>query len=361
MRKTNRSKVGRPRACLKCAIQVVALSIAMLLPAFGQTTQWSVQQLSNGNLVTFPTQFSDAPVTLTSAQVGGKAISSAAVSVTKSGFFISLYDDVGNAVNNAWVQWIAFIPDASKNCIGGIVQASNMQHISFPQLASGPVIVTNAQIGGIACISGAVNNASSGFDLYLVDDHGTGINNAWLLWMAVIPGQKNTFKGEVRQMNDGENIRFTPSFTAGAAYVLSAQPGIIAAAINNRLDGFSLSLVKHDGTAASGRWTQWIGYAGGQVGVVEGASLPVTFELHPAFPNPFNPTTCIEFSVPNGGHVTLKVHNALGEEVETLVSGHVSAGRRFVDWDASGQASGVYFCRLTAGGSVQVTKLVLVR
>jgi len=361
MEKAGRIEESLVRAELRRAIWCIVMLAAFTLPAAAQTTQWSVQQMSNGNPLTFRTAFSTTPVVLTSAQASGVAISSAAVNVTSLGFEISLYDTAGNAVNNALVHWIAFISDASKNCIGGIVQVSSMQHVAFSQLPSKPVIVTNAQDGRKACISGAVSNTTRGFDPYITDDHGVQVGAAWLLWMAVIPGQNNAFKGELREMSHGENISFSPPFSGSAAYVLSAQPGVIAAAVNSRQDGFQLSLLKHDGTAASGMWTQWIGYAGGQVGVVEGASLPVAFELHPAFPNPFNPTTRIEFFVPNGGHVTLKVHNALGEEVETLASGHVSPGCQFVDWDASGQASGVYFCRLSSGGLTQTAKLVLVR
>jgi hypothetical protein len=86
---------------------------------------------------------------------------------------------------------------------------------------------------------------------------------------------------------------------------------------------------------------------------------PSKYELAQGYPNPFNPTTTIEFSLPQSGYVTLKIYSTVGEEVATLVSEKRSAGRYRVEWNASGFASGVYFCRLQAGQFVQTKKLVV--
>ncbi len=76
----------------------------------------------------------------------------------------------------------------------------------------------------------------------------------------VVPSPRNGFKGEVKMRSHGQNIQFSPPFTKEPAYVLSAQPGVMAEAVNNRQDGFILSLIKHDGTTANNIWTQWLGY-----------------------------------------------------------------------------------------------------
>jgi len=79
------------------------------------------------------------------------------------------------------------------------------------------------------------------------------------------------------------------------------------------------------------------------------------------YPNPFNPVTTISYSLSLDAWVTLKVYSTLGEEVATLVSDHQETGRHSVEWDATGQPSGVYFYRLNAGGLVETRKLVLLR
>jgi hypothetical protein len=88
---------------------------------------------------------------------------------------------------------------------------------------------------------------------------------------------------------------------------------------------------------------------------------PEYFILYEAYPNPFNPSTTIEFGLPHAGFVTLKVYNVLGEGVATIIAGDHAAGMFKSTWDASGLPSGVYFYRLTAGEYVQTKKIVLVR
>jgi len=85
------------------------------------------------------------------------------------------------------------------------------------------------------------------------------------------------------------------------------------------------------------------------------------FVLHPNYPNPFNPTTTIEFDLPNTSEVTLKVYNILGEEVAKLVSDRLSAGSYSYEWDASNLASGVYLYRLETEGLVKTRKLILMK
>jgi hypothetical protein len=89
--------------------------------------------------------------------------------------------------------------------------------------------------------------------------------------------------------------------------------------------------------------------------------LPKDFLLQSNYPNPFNPSTTIEFALPKSAFVTLKVYNLLGEEVATLVAEQRSAGIHKLNWDARGLASGVYLYRMEAGDFVQVKKLILMR
>ncbi|HUI10826.1 MAG TPA: T9SS type A sorting domain-containing protein [Bacteroidota bacterium] len=83
--------------------------------------------------------------------------------------------------------------------------------------------------------------------------------------------------------------------------------------------------------------------------------------LEQNYPNPFNPTTTIRFSIPQRSHVSLTVFNTLGQLVSTLVNGEEGSGYHEVVFDVSHLASGVYFCRLSAGSFVKTIKMLSVR
>jgi len=87
------------------------------------------------------------------------------------------------------------------------------------------------------------------------------------------------------------------------------------------------------------------------VGVTPISSQVTTFKLNQNFPNPFNPSTRISFSLPMYAKVTLKVYDLLGREVRQLVNENMNAGSFVIDFNGSDLPSGVYFVRLTADGS----------
>lgn len=89
--------------------------------------------------------------------------------------------------------------------------------------------------------------------------------------------------------------------------------------------------------------------------------IPATIMLHQNYPNPFNPVTMIRFELPRRLAVRLSVFNLLGQELAVLVDEELDAGLKEVAFDASSFSSGSYFCRLHAGTSVLVKKLLLVR
>lgn len=93
--------------------------------------------------------------------------------------------------------------------------------------------------------------------------------------------------------------------------------------------------------------------------------VPLAFGLGEAYPNPFNPSTQIQYSVPQSAFVTLTVYDVLGRDVVTLVHGWTSPGIYEVRWNASGMASGIYYYRMMAassqGGFTTVRKLILAR
>ncbi|MDP1676518.1 MAG: sugar-binding protein [Bacteroidota bacterium] len=96
-------------------------------------------------------------------------------------------------------------------------------------------------------------------------------------------------------------------------------------------------------------------------GVQQDALVANTFELSQNYPNPFNPTTNIKFSIPQAGHVSLKLFDILGREVMTIVNQVQEAGSYTATLDASKLASGVYMYKLESGSFTSVKKMMLIK
>lgn len=93
----------------------------------------------------------------------------------------------------------------------------------------------------------------------------------------------------------------------------------------------------------------------------KGIELPSKFELMANYPNPFNPSTNIQFALPVNSNVKLTVVNALGQVVAELVNGELSAGVHEVTWNAANVSSGIYFYRIEANNFVQTRKMMLLK
>lgn len=103
-----------------------------------------------------------------------------------------------------------------------------------------------------------------------------------------------------------------------------------------------------------------------QVDPVIDFDVPETVELRGNYPNPFNPTTNIEFSVPEAMDVRLDIYDAMGRLVKSLVNDNLEAGVHNVSWngtDAAGRqvASGAYFYRVQTGSVVQTKQMILLK
>ena len=91
------------------------------------------------------------------------------------------------------------------------------------------------------------------------------------------------------------------------------------------------------------------------------AQLPTTVTVAPAYPNPFNATTTIRYSLPSRSNVKLNVFDATGREVASLVNTQQNSGSYTVHFNGTSLASGIYFVKLTAGSSMTTQKIVLLR
>jgi len=97
------------------------------------------------------------------------------------------------------------------------------------------------------------------------------------------------------------------------------------------------------------------------VGVTSNTTDVKEYALAQNFPNPFNPSTKIAFSLPKQGNVTLKVYNMLGKEIATLVNEVRSIGNYEINFDGANLSSGVYFYKLEAEGFSEVKRMMLIK
>jgi len=105
------------------------------------------------------------------------------------------------------------------------------------------------------------------------------------------------------------------------------------------------------------------GGAGGGLDLAGGdQDLPSKISLDGNYPNPFNPMTSIKFSLPRELPMTLRIFNARGQEVATLIQGStMGIGQHTVTWQGGNNPSGVYFYRLEAPGFVQTDKMIMLK
>jgi Domain of unknown function (DUF5666)/Secretion system C-terminal sorting domain len=96
-------------------------------------------------------------------------------------------------------------------------------------------------------------------------------------------------------------------------------------------------------------------------GVDESPAVVNEFTLDQNYPNPFNPSTTISFTLTANQFVSLKVFNALGEEVSTLVNDNLTQGSHSINFNANSLSSGFYIYKLESGSQVQVRKMMLLK
>jgi hypothetical protein len=90
-------------------------------------------------------------------------------------------------------------------------------------------------------------------------------------------------------------------------------------------------------------------------------AIPQAYQLNQNFPNPFNPTTVISYKIPFAGLVTLKVYDALGKLVTTLVDKVQEAGTYVINFDGNLLSNGIYFYKIQAGNFTVVKKMLLLK
>ena len=95
--------------------------------------------------------------------------------------------------------------------------------------------------------------------------------------------------------------------------------------------------------------------------VGENPSNPAEYMLYDNYPNPFNPSTILRYSIPEVSFTTIKIYDALGNEVSSLVNETKSAGTYEVEFNATDLSSGIYYYTLQAGSFNQTKKMILIK
>ena len=94
---------------------------------------------------------------------------------------------------------------------------------------------------------------------------------------------------------------------------------------------------------------------------IENQIIPDNYNITSIYPNPFNPSTTILFSIPEFGLTTITVYDITGRKLETLTNEVLSIGNYSINWNASSYPSGVYLIRMESGDFTQTQKVVLVK
>ena len=96
-------------------------------------------------------------------------------------------------------------------------------------------------------------------------------------------------------------------------------------------------------------------------GQMDVSVVPSSFVLSEAYPNPFNPSTSVNLSIPEAGYTSVMVYNVMGQLVSTLADGHMDASDYSFTWDASSVPSGVYLITATTANQASTQKVMLLK
>jgi len=93
----------------------------------------------------------------------------------------------------------------------------------------------------------------------------------------------------------------------------------------------------------------------------ENASKPVLYKLYDNYPNPFNPSTTLRYSLPEASLTSIKIYDAVGKEVAVVVNEMKTAGTYQIEFNAVGLSSGIYYYSIQAGTFSETKKMILMK
>jgi uncharacterized repeat protein (TIGR01451 family) len=218
-----------------------------------------------------------------------------------------------------------------------------------------PPIVIPA-IGGTFSYNVSVNNAgtaTANFDIWnmVTLPAGTNFGPVWGPFVNIPLAAGATIE---RDRNQG-----VPGAAPAGVYTYRSYCGMYPGTVyDSAFFNFTKSAALDGGKMVT-EWSNWGEAFPGEISFI--ADMPTEYSLVGAYPNPFNPTTNINFALPEKALVKLVVYDITGAEVATLVNGWIEAGAHSAVFDGSSLASGIYFCKFTAGNFSATEKMVLVK
>lgn len=202
--------------------------------------------------------------------------------------------------------------------------------------------------GGSFDYIGSLTNNTGG-DLYvdvwiIIEQVGVGQKH-WRKWLDVLVVAGATQEYEITQL--------VPEWAGYGDHIIYAYCGTFDTDV---IDWTSFDFVVVEGIGGGAQdWSSRGGWSG------DADVLPSEFALGNSYPNPFNAQTNVTFELPQAADISLDVYNLMGQKVATLAKGMTEAGYHTVTWDASENASGIYFYKLTAGDKVFSKRLTLIK
>lgn len=159
---------------------------------------------------------------------------------------------------------------------------------------------------------------------------------------------------------DGDNLTYTAN--SSNTSIATASISGTSLTVTGVSHGMATVTVKaDDGNGGTALTSFAVSVDSTRAGVDLDIGLPSEFVLYPAYPNPFNPSTTIEFSIPKSGWVTINAYGISGREVITIINQYMDVGHHTVQWNASDVPSGTYFVKMQSGSFSQVRKVMVLK
>lgn len=235
-----------------------------------------VRRASDGNNITISPALPTNGTILVSAQ-NGPAVCAAAVSNQPNGFQLSLRDNKGQPVSNAWIQWVAITGDFGLRLTHGVLRASDGDLIPLNRVYTSsmtPAVLVNAQVGGQAVFASATLATKlfnyDALRLRLKNSQGQPVNNAWVQYLVAYADSTmrpiegpNYQAGAMALSSHSGQITFPRSFPRPPVILTSvvmpeSNPTALAAcAINNAATGARFSVVGPTGANLTGASLRW--------------------------------------------------------------------------------------------------------
>jgi len=192
-------------------------------------------------------------------------------------------------------------------------------------------------------------------------------------WMTIdqVTGYLYVVFYDRRNYNDTRTDVFVARSTDGgttfADFRISETPFTPSASI---FFGDYINITAHNGVVrpiwmrlVSGTLSIWTAILEYPVSVANPNNIPSAYNLMQNYPNPFNPSTTIRFEIPKSNNVLIKIYDAAGREIQTLVNEQMNAGTYEINWNASNYASGIYYYSMTTGDNSfrETKKMILIK